>query len=59
MTDKSGTKRIYAQNKDSCVGSGAETFTWNLTRTEDANGNSVVYEYEKDSGYVEATEKVC
>ena len=59
VTDKSGTKRIYAQNKDSCVGSGAETFTWNLTRTEDANGNSVVYEYEKDSGYVEATEKVC
>lgn len=57
VTDKSGTKRIYAQNKDSCVGSGAETFTWNLTRTEDANGNSVVYEYEKDSGYVEATEK--
>ena len=52
VTDKSGTKRIYAQNKDSCVGSGAETFTWNLTRTEDANGNSVVYEYEKDSGYV-------
>lgn len=59
VTDKSGTKRIYAQNKDSCIGSGAETFTWNLTRTEDANGNSVVYEYEKDSGYVEATEKVC
>ena len=52
VTDKSGTKRIYAQNKDSCAGSGAETFTWNLTRTEDANGNSVVYEYEKDSGYV-------
>ena len=52
VTDKSGTKRIYAQNKDSCVGNGAETFTWNLTRTEDANGNSVVYEYEKDSGYV-------
>ena len=52
VTDKSGTKRIYAQNKDSCVGSGAETFTWNLTRTEDTNGNSVVYEYEKDSGYV-------
>ena len=52
VTDKSGTKQIYAQNKDSCAGSGAETFTWNLTRTEDANGNSVVYEYEKDSGYV-------
>ena len=52
VTDKSGTKRIYAQNKDSCVGNGAETFTWNLTRMEDANGNSVVYEYEKDSGYV-------
>ena len=51
-TDKSGTKRIYAQSKDSCAGSGARTFTWNLTRTEDANGNSVVYEYEKDSGYV-------
>ena len=50
-TDKNGTKRIYAQNKDSCIGSGARTFTWNLTRTEDAHGNNIVYEYEKDSGY--------
>ena len=55
VTDKNGTKRIYAQNKSSCVGSGVETFTWNITKTEDVYGNSVVYEYEKDSGYVYPT----
>ena len=52
VTDKNGTKRIYAQNSSSCTGSGKRTFTWNLTRTEDVHGNSVVYEYEKQNGYV-------
>lgn len=45
VTDKSGTKRIYAQNKSSCVGSGVETFTWNITKIEDVNNNTVVFEY--------------
>ena len=55
VTDKSGTKRIYEQNASSCVGTGKETFTWNLTKIEDVYGNSVVYGYEKDSGYVYPT----
>ena len=46
VTDKNGTKRIYAQNKSSCVGSGSETFTWNLTKIEDVNKNTVVFEYD-------------
>ena len=46
VTDKNGTKRIYAQNKNSCVGSGAETFTWNLTKIEDVNNNTVIFEYD-------------
>ena len=55
VTDKSGTKRIYANTSESCTGSGNEVFTWNLTKIEDVYGNSVVYEYEKDSGYVYPT----
>nr|MBP3282511.1 hypothetical protein [Treponema sp.] len=52
VTDKNGTKRIYAQDKESCVGVGSRTFTWNMTRMEDANGNTVDYEYENSDGYV-------
>ena len=52
VTDKSGVKRIYAQDSSSCTGSGNKTFAWNLTRTEDARGNSVAYKYEKQDGYV-------
>ena len=55
VTDKNGTKRIYAQDSSSCTGSGRRTFAWNLTRTEDVHGNSVVYEYEKQNGYVYPT----
>lgn len=62
VTDKSGTKRIYAQDTKSCVGSGTQTFTWNLTRIEDVNRNTVIYEYnafdvqeEKTFGYVYPT----
>ena len=55
VTDKGGTKRTYAQDPSSCTGGGRRTFTWNLTRTEDAHGNSVVYEYEKQNGYVYPT----
>ena len=43
VTDKSGTKRIYTQDFSSCVGSGAKTFTWNLTKVEDVHGNCVIY----------------
>ena len=52
VTDKGGTKRIYAQSPSSCVGGGKKTYSWNLTKTIDVNGNTIVYEYEKDSGYV-------
>ena len=52
VTDKSGTKRIYAQGSSSCVGKGKRTFTWNLTKVEDVHGNNVIYEYEKKDGYV-------
>ena len=54
VTDKSGTKRIYAQDSKSCVGGGQRTFTWNLTKVEDVHGNNVIYEYEKETkeGYV-------
>ncbi len=54
VTDKSGTKRIYAQNSSSCVGEGRRTFTWNITKVEDVHGNNVIYEYEKETkeGYV-------
>ncbi|MBP5359263.1 MAG: hypothetical protein J6Y69_08780, partial [Treponema sp.] len=53
VTDKSGTKRIYAQDKSSCVGKGKRTFTWNLTKVEDVHGNNIIYEYEKsEDGYV-------
>ena len=57
VTDKSGTKRIYAQDSSSCVGGGQKTFTWNLTKVEDVHGNNVIYEYEnKEDGYVYPTE---
>lgn len=52
VTDKSGTKKLYEQKSSSCVGSGSKTFTWNLTKTIDVYGNSVVYEYEKVDNYV-------
>ena len=52
VTDKSGTTRFYDQSSKSCVGSGAETFTWNVTRIVDANGNNIIYQYIKDDGYV-------
>ena len=45
VTDKSGTKRIYANTSESCTGSGNEVFTWNLTKIEDVNNNTVVFEY--------------
>ena len=52
VTEKSGTKRIYGRNENSCVGKEKEIFTWHLTKTEDVRGNNVIYEYIKDSGYV-------
>ena len=52
VTDKSGTKRIYAQNDSSCTGGGEKTFTWNVTKIEDVHKNNVIYEYEKSDGYV-------
>lgn len=52
VTDKSGTKRIYGKESAACVGSGKETFTWNLTKVIDVYGNTIDYKYEKDSGYV-------
>ena len=45
VTDKSGTKRIYANTSESCTGSGNEVFTWNITKIEDVNNNTVVFEY--------------
>ena len=45
VTDKSGTKRIYAQDSSSCTGSGNKTFAWNITKIEDVNNNTVVFEY--------------
>ena len=52
VTDKSGTKRIYGQNSSACVGSENKIFTWNLTKIEDVRKNNVIFEYEKDKGYV-------
>lgn len=52
VTDKNGTKRFYEQNSTSCVGGGSKTFTWNLTKIEDVNGNNVKYTYIKPDGYV-------
>ena len=49
VTDKSGTKRIYANTSESCTGSGNEVFTWNLTKIEDVNNNTVIFEYNKFS----------
>lgn len=45
VTDKNGTKRLYAQTEKSCVGKGDETFTWNITKIEDINNNNVIFEY--------------
>ena len=56
VTDKSGTKRIYAQDSSSCVGGGQRTFTWNLTKVEDVHGNNIIYAYEKKDGYVYPSE---
>ena len=52
VTDKNGTKRIYAQNPSSCTGSGRKTFTWNLTEIKDINGNNIFYKYMKIDDYV-------
>lgn len=52
VTDKSGTKRIYAQSASSCTGSGRKTFTWNVTKIEDVHGNNIIYEYQKSDGSV-------
>lgn len=52
VTDKGGTKRIYGKESTACVGSGKETFTWNLTKVIDVYGNTIDYKYEKDSEYV-------
>ena len=52
VTDKSGTTRFYDQSSEACVGSGNETFTWNVTKIVDVNGNNIVYKYIKDEGYV-------
>ncbi|WP_407427401.1 toxin TcdB middle/N-terminal domain-containing protein [Treponema sp.] len=65
VTSKDGTVRRYGMYVlteesvksagDSCVGEGSQIFTWNITETTDIYGNSIVYEYTKDSengGYV-------
>ena len=48
-----GAYKIYSGDAESCVvGSGQKIFTWNLTEVIDVNGNTIVYLYKKDSGYV-------
>ncbi|MCL2480118.1 MAG: hypothetical protein FWF38_00245 [Spirochaetaceae bacterium] len=55
VTGKNGTKRLYgaSDSLNSWAGSGAgKKYIWYLEREEDIYANSVVYKYERDSGYV-------
>ena len=52
ITSANGVKSIYGQTADSTVGSKDRIFAWYLTSVQDFLGNSIKYEYFKDSNYV-------
>ena len=52
VISKNGTHRFYENTKDSCVGLPPKIYTWNITKTIDVYKNNIIYEYEKDSGFV-------
>ena len=45
-----GTTRIFGKTADSTLGSKSSIFTWYCSKIIDKNGNSIVFEYEKNDG---------
>gem|GEM_PF-3302851 len=52
MTDKRGWTYTFGTTTASQITSSTSVFRWMLEKAEDTNGNSVVYEYEKDAGQI-------
>ena len=58
VTDKNGTTSYYGTSEDSYLGSPSGRGEWLLSRTVDANGNSISYTYRKKQGQFGSQELV-